>query len=446
MACHSSRPATWTRGLRPLRRSANSAMRSLPDTAAGIASDQGLWQTPPADDTMVVEADMSTVVRWFVVIVLTVHGLIHLMGAAKGLGWAQVDQLREPVGVLAGVGWLVAGVLVVTAAAMIAAGAPTSWWAVALVAAVVSQAMVMSSWSDAKAGTLANALLVLAAVLGFAALGPSSYHAEWDRRTGQVLQSAPAPAGVLAESDLAGLPAPVARYIRRTGALGKPKVVTLSAEMRGRIRGGPSENWMPFRAQQISTFGALPQRLFYLDARRAGLPVTVFHVFDDSGATMRGKVLSLVPILDASGPQMDRGETVTIFNDLVVLAPAAIPDAVIAWELLDTRHVKGTFTRGDQTVSAQLVFDDDGDLVDFVSEDRLRASGDGKSFTRMLWNTPVGQYRDMGGRRVASSGSAAWAAPSPEGHFTYVEMTTERITYNVHTSSDRNPELSSAQR
>lgn len=67
---------------------------------------------------------MRTVVRWFVVVVLTVHGLIHLMGAAKGLGWARVDQLTEPVGALAGVGWVVAGLLVLTAAVVIAVRAP----------------------------------------------------------------------------------------------------------------------------------------------------------------------------------------------------------------------------------------------------------------------------------------------------------------------------------
>ena len=373
---------------------------------------------------------MSTVVRWLVVIVLTVHGLIHLMGAAKGLGLAKVDQLKEPIGALAGGGWLLAGILVVTAAGMIAVRAPTWWWAVALAAAAASQAMVMTSWSDARAGTAANAILVLAALLGFAAFGPGSFHAEWARRSAAMLQSVSQPAGVLTESDLDGLPAPVVRYIRRSGALGKPRVVGFSAQMHGRIRSGPSQRWMTFRAEQVSTFGRRPQRLFYLDASRGGVPVTVFHVFDDHRATMRGKLLSLIPVLDASGAEMNRGETVTIFNDLVVFAPAAIPDAEISWKPIDNQRVQGTFSRGDQTVSAQLVFSAAGDLVDFISEDRLRASTDGRSFTAMRWNTPIGHYREMGGRRVASSGAALWSAPPPEGQFAYVEMTTERINYN----------------
>ena len=74
---------------------------------------------------------------------------------------------------------------------------------------------------------------------------------------------------------------------------------------------------------------------------------------------MRVKVLSLVTVVDASGPEMDRGETVTVFNDLVVLAPGAIADAPVQWTAVDAQHVRGVFTNGDQTVSAELTFDDD---------------------------------------------------------------------------------------
>lgn len=35
--------------------------------------------------------------RWVVVVVVVVHGLIHLLGAAKGLRWADVSQLKEPI-------------------------------------------------------------------------------------------------------------------------------------------------------------------------------------------------------------------------------------------------------------------------------------------------------------------------------------------------------------
>ena len=129
---------------------------------------------------------------------------------------------------------------------------------------------------------------------------------------------------------------------------------------------------------------------------------------------------------------MDRGETVTVFNDLVVLAPGAILDAPVRWTAVDADHVRGTFTDGDQTVSAELTFDANHDLVDFVSEDRLRASIDGKTFEHQTWSTPLAAHREANGSRVLVMGEGRWHAPPPEGPFTYVEFHIDDIAYNVH--------------
>ena len=161
---------------------------------------------------------------------------------------------------------------------------------------------------DAKAGTAANVLLLSAAGYGFASLGPASFAAEWNDRTRAALATTPPDAPLVTEADLASLPEPVARYVRLSGAVGRPRVTRFYAEIHGRIRGGPDKPWMEFTGRQLNTYGETPQRLFSIDATMFGLPVTVFHAFDAEAATMRGKVLSLVPILDAKGPEMNRSE------------------------------------------------------------------------------------------------------------------------------------------
>jgi hypothetical protein len=129
---------------------------------------------------------------------------------------------------------------------------------------------------------------------------------------------------------------------------------------------------------------------------------------------------------------MDRGETVTLFNDLVVFAPGAVIDAPVRWTSLDAHHVRGVFTDGDQTVSATLTFDANDDLVGFVSDDRLRADTDGKSFEQQTWSTPLSGHQDVNGRRVPEYGEGQWHAPPPEGRFTYIEFHLDSITYNPH--------------
>ncbi|HYO41151.1 MAG TPA: DUF6544 family protein [Nocardioidaceae bacterium] len=389
---------------------------------------------------------MTSAARWLVVALLGVHGLIHLLGAAKGLGLARVARLQEPLGPMMGALWMLAALAVLAVTAMIALGPPSWWWLAAVAAAVLSQALVFTSWNDAKAGTVVNVVLVLAAVVGFAGSGPGSYEARWQQRVDAAVAAAPAPTGVVTEADLDGVPAPLARYLRRVGAVGRPRVTEFYAVLHGRIRSGPGSPWMPFTARQLNTFGPRPQRLFLLHATRSGLPVTVFHDYHDGTATMGGKVLSLVPILDASGPEMDQGETVTVLNDMAVFAPAALIDARITWEQLDGRRVRGTFVNGSQTVDAELVFDASGDLVDFVSDDRFAASPDGSTFTPQRWSTPLSEYTQLAERRVAAAGEGRWHRSQPDGSFTYIELRLDDITYNDGVPQDGGQAVAHAQR
>ena len=287
----------------------------------------------------------------------------------------------------------------------------------------------MTSWSDARAGSLVNVVLLVVAGLAFASAGPGSLHADYQEQAARALAEIGASTPRVTEADLVDLPTPLADYVRRSGAVGRPRVAGFRAEFHGRIRGGPDETWMPFTGRQVNTYGPRPRRIFLMDATRAGLPVTVLHVYADATARMRVKLVSLLTMVDASGPEMDRGETVTVFNDLVVLAPGAIVGAPVSWAAVDDRHVRGTFTSGGQAVSAVLTFDADHELVDFVSDDRTRSSSDGTSFTRQPWSTPISGHRDDAGRRVMTRGEGVWHAPEPEGRFTYLELELDAIDY-----------------
>jgi hypothetical protein len=113
---------------------------------------------------------MSPVVRRIVVAVVVAHGLIHLLGAVKGLGWANVSQLKEPIGWSLGVAWLVAAALVAVTGVLLALSARW-WWAVGAAALLMSQGVIFTAWTDAKAGTVANVILLVAVAVGYASRG-----------------------------------------------------------------------------------------------------------------------------------------------------------------------------------------------------------------------------------------------------------------------------------
>ena len=116
------------------------------------------------------------------------------------------------------------------------------------------------------------------------------------------------------------------RYLRLTGVVGQPRVQNYRIRFRGRIRSAPDARWMPFEADQQS-FADQPTRLFHMRARMFGLPVDVFHRLTDGHATMQVKVFGAIPMVDARGPEMDRAETVTLFNDMCLLAPGTLVGA-----------------------------------------------------------------------------------------------------------------------
>jgi hypothetical protein len=378
---------------------------------------------------------MRKALRWGFAALLIVHGLIHLLGAAEGLHWADaedLDGLTETEGIV----WLITAALVLTAA-VVAARRVRGWWLVLAAAALLSQAVVIGSWADAKAATVVNLIMLVAAVYGYASDGPAGLRAEYQRRVRQELTGMQPSSSKIDEADLARLPDLVATYIRRSGAVGRPRVMSFQATVHGRIRGGPNKPWMSFAGRQVNTFGPNPSRLFFMDATMFGLPVDVLHVFTGGAAAMRGRLCSLIRILDAAGPDMTRAETVTLFNDLCIMAPAALPDAPVTWTPVDSNAIRGTFSLGRHEVSATLLFNEAGDLVDFVSEDRLRASPDGKAFTRLGWSTPLGDYAELHGRRLATVGRAMWHAPEPEGRFTYLEFHIDDIEYDAVTPVTR---------
>ena len=59
-------------------------------------------------------------------LVAVAHGAIHLLGAVKGFGWAEVTQLAEPISAGSGVLWLLAAALTAAAGGQLVAR--VRWW------------------------------------------------------------------------------------------------------------------------------------------------------------------------------------------------------------------------------------------------------------------------------------------------------------------------------
>ena len=95
---------------------------------------------------------------------MILHGLIHLIGFAKGFRLAEMTQLSMPISRPVGLLWLTGAILFSAAAAVLFLG-KIWWWPIAAAGLVLSQILVVMFWKDAKFGTIANVLILAGLVL-----------------------------------------------------------------------------------------------------------------------------------------------------------------------------------------------------------------------------------------------------------------------------------------
>lgn len=246
----------------------------------------------------------------------------------------------------------------------------------------------------------------------FADLGAA--YAQQRRAIEQELAALPA-GRALADDDVLALPAPVRRWLQRSGAIGKPPVRGFSAQYDAVMFNDPKARGLRGPSEQIDIVHP-PRRLFFMASRRAGLPMQVLHDFRGSAASMRVRVARLFDAVNLQSAELAKTETVTFMNDLCFFAPSALASAAFSWREAGAGEVEATFENGPHRVTARLRFDAQADLVDFVSDDRSMMGRDGR-LRALRWSTPMREHREIEGRRVPTAGEAIWHLP--EGDFIY---------------------------
>jgi hypothetical protein len=357
---------------------------------------------------------------------LVIHGLIHLLGFVKAFGLAQPGLMQAAISQSMGVLWLAAALLLIVSAGLVL-GAVRWWWAPAACGVVLSQVLIFTAWNDAKAGTIANIILLFPIVVAALGAAPWSFRSLYNRDAAIALAERTQPPSMLTEADTAHLPLAVQHYLEFVGAMGKPQVANYRLRFSGALRNGPESKWMPMKAYQQS-FANPPARLFLVESSLFGIPFNAFHRYVGPEATFRVRLASSLTMVDAHGAEMNKSETVTLLNDMFILAPATLIDPKITWEEIDPRTVRATFTNAGNTISAVVTFDNSGALVNFVSEDRSQTV-DGKTYQQLRWSTPVSDWREFDGRKLPVKGETIWTLPG--GDYTYGRFEIQDVQYNV---------------
>lgn len=371
---------------------------------------------------------MSLVIRGkkmktlFLIVVL-LHGFIHLLGFIKAFGFKNIQELTLPISKPIGMVWILVAALFLMYGILYFINYKLAW-IIGLMAVIVSQILIIYFWKDAKFGTIPNLIILLVAL---ASLGSYLLHNEFTNRVkNDFLENNSLANDLLTENDLTHLPVVVQKYLYYTKSVGQPKVKNFRAEFVGGMRSKPGDEYMKLQSVQYN-FYKNPSRYFYMTASKMGLPATGLHLYQNETATFVVKLLNWFKVVDAKGDNMNQAETVTLLNDMCFIAPATLIDNRITWEALNNNTVKALFKNGSISISALLHFNKKGELINFISNDRYDT--DGKKYVSYPWETPVEDYQMMNGYLLPSKATLIYQRP--DGDFTYGELEYKSVKYNL---------------
>jgi hypothetical protein len=232
---------------------------------------------------------------------------------------------------------------------------------------------------------------------------------------------------VLTGQEITYLPLCVQKYLAYTGAVGRSKIQNMYIEFDADMYRKPGDKPMKSHSVQYNFYKNY-SRIFLMKAGKIGIPFSALHVYRNEAAIFRVKVAELFKVVDISGEELTKAETVTVLNDMCLFAPGSLADRRLSWSEEDTLSAKVTLANGRYVVSATLFFNETGELVNFVSDDRSALQDDG-TLKQARWETPVSDYIEIEGRKIPSFGKTTWKYP--EGDFTYGVFRLRTIKYNL---------------
>jgi len=353
------------------------------------------------------------------IIIMGIHGLIHLMGFLKAFDLATLEQLTQSISKPIGILWLTTTILFLVSIFLFVSNKEW-WWIVGLLAVIVSQVVIVTSWSDAKFGTIPNIIILLVIVASAGVYffeqdykNDVSYNLRYNNDNNET---------ILTEKDIEDLPLSVQKYLRYVGVIGKPKTKNFYAVFEGQMRDKQKE--FSFSSEQYNFFKE-PSRLFFMKGKIFGITVPGYHKYMKQEARMDIKLFGFIPLVKLNNEVMFKSETVTTFAELCYYAPSLLANKNIVWDEIDNFTAKATFVNKNTKIVATLHFNEKGQLINFISDDRTDIS----DMKQHRFSVPVSEYKTFEGQKVPTEIKGIWHYP--EGDFVYANLILKNIEFNI---------------
>jgi hypothetical protein len=230
---------------------------------------------------------------------------------------------------------------------------------------------------------------------------------------------APKPRSVFSPELVRRLPEPAQRYFLHAIAPGAPLAEAVRLRMHGHIR--LNGTYYPFEGTQVSVWHSG----FRWDAhvKLRGLPVTGFDRLRDGAAEMRWKLLGVIPMVQAGGPDVTRSALGRMMAEAVWL-PAVLLRSDVEFREASAQSASATLRLGGESASLRLDIDASGALRSLQLERWGSLSGEPARYH--AFGGYVDAERSFGGVTIPTKLRIGWHFGSErferDGEFFRVEI------------------------
>ena len=351
---------------------------------------------------------------------MILHGLIHLMGFTKEWQLGPKSQLKGKTlfdlsgnaGRFAGLLWLITCLLLIGAALTYIM--QREWyWILASVALIISQLLIIIYWQDAKFGTIANVMILIAIIFS---AGHMQFNGMVRNEIKSIISNGSPGSLVVTEDMIKDLPLSVQRWLHQSNIIGKETSNVVHIKQKGQMRTKPGNAWMAFEAEQYFT---IDPPAFLWNAKIKAAPyidIVARDKYENGQGNMLIKALYIYRVANSSGKEIDQGTLLRYLAEIVWFPQAALSD-YLDWEEIDDHHARVTMSYHDVTASGIYTFNDEGRVAQF--EAQRYGSFDGVYKTE-TWSITSTGFKVFNGTPIANTSQVTWKLKG--GDFTWLKL------------------------
>jgi hypothetical protein len=210
----------------------------------------------------------------------------------------------------------------------------------------------------------------------------------------ELWRSTPAATETFSPSRVAGLPEPARRYLEHAIAPGARLASAVRLSMHGEIK---LQGWLPFTAEQVIRWDR--GLIWRARVRARGVTIRGFDRLVDGVGEMRWRILGLIPVMSAAGPDITRSGAGRMAAESMWL-PSVLCRPEVTWTARDAGRAQAAFTVAGEEVAVELAVDGAGR----VESTKLRR-----------WGNPGGEpfrYEDFGGLAAGEATFDGYTIPT----------------------------------